>query len=391
LLAGTGFTLENPIAPGTDLTGALLVDGGISTTTLGTIVFSPPDIGEYEGNILLQYTDARGAHQTTVTVQGTGRYGAWGSLWCKSDAWRSFETWHDIPSYGGWRMTNGTNMNDPAKGMNGSRRTVGRYDPVAGQGAVWTWGGVSGYFGWYGRRRHWVCFDFGKLVSIDEMLVWNSPHTNGSAKDVIISYTTEDVKHHGDPQDEVDLGPGGYSSMYERQADQWIMARGHESGIEDARWTLLPGTNRSGERTGAHRFAQVIDGNWRHPPEVIDFGGVTARQVRFDFLHDGAPGAWGHRTAAPGAWSLQGIDTTQPTIPSGYGNWGNDQYIYISQVRFYSGGPYPELKADLPEATGDMLRSSTNPYDLKPFEFPTQFYPFVTTSTALHIGNVGDS
>jgi hypothetical protein len=391
-LAGTGFTLENAIAPGTDLRGALLIDGGISTMTLGTIAFSPPDIGEYEGNVLLEYTDARGTHQTTVTVQGTGRYGSWGSIWCKADAWRSGETWDWCPSYGGFRMANGTNMNDPAKGTNGSRKgTVGRYDPATGTSAVWGWGHVSGYYGWYGWRRHWVCFDFEQNVTIDEMLVWNSPNTTGCAKDVIISYTTEAVPHHGSPQGEPDLGPGGYPSLYERQSDQWIMARGHESGIEDARWTPLAGTNRSGEAAGAHRFAQVMDGQWNRAPEKVDFGGVTARQVRFDFLHDGAPGAWGHRTRAPGEWSLQGTDTSQSTNPPGYGNWGNDRFIYLSQVRFYSGGPYPELKADLPAATGDMLRSSTNPYDLKPFVFPTLFYPFVTTSTALHIGNVGDS
>jgi len=392
LMAGTGFTLLNPIAPGADLTGGLLINGGISTKTLGTFEFSPVDVGPYTGKCRVRYTDAFGTHRTTVTIQGVGRYGSWGSIWSKADSWRSFQTWDWCPSYVGFRMANGTNMNEPGKGMSGSRNaTVGRYDPVAHTSAVWGWGHLSGYFGWYGWRHHWVSFDFQESKAIDEMLVWNSPYTNACAKDAIISYTTQDVRHYGEPQDEPDLGPGGYPSMYGRQRDQWANAYGHFSGVNDTRWTPLAGTNRTADAPGAHQFTQVMSGDWNHPPEVFDFGGVMARQVRFDFLHDGRPGAWGPRQRNPGVWSLQGWDTAQVTIPTGYGNWGNDWAIAISQVRFYSGGPYPQLRADLPAATGNSLRSWENPPRLEPFTFPTQYYPFVTTSTAVVIGNVGEA
>jgi hypothetical protein len=63
--------------------------------------------------------------------------------------------------------------------------------------------------------------------------------------------------------------------------------------------------------------------------------------------------------------------------------------VTARQVRFDSGGSYPELKADLPAATGDMLRRWENFPRTETFVFPTQFYPFVTTLTALQIGNVG--
>jgi len=387
LLPGTGFSILNPIAPGTDLTGSP-IGGAPASADLGTIVFSPPDMGEYTGNVLLRYTDAFGPHLTTVTVQGTGRHGTWGSLFCKSDQWRSHETWDGIPGLGTWRNTNGTNMNDPGKGISGSRKgTVGRYDPVLKAGQVWGWGSWSAYYGWRLRRWHWFIFDFEQSVNIDEMLFWNTPHGNAGLKDVLISYTNEAVPHHGDPQDEPPPVPGSYISFYTApQAGCWTNAYGHFSGLEDTRYTLLPGTNRSAERTGAHMFAPVGATNWRSAPESIDFGGVTARQVRFDILHNGVGSTV--YTAGP-TWGLQGSNSGQPTNPSGYGSYGNDR-ILVSQVRFYSGGPYPELKFDLPEASGSALRSSANFYNMAPFAFPTQYYPFITTSTALHIGNIGD-
>jgi len=370
------FSIMGRLAPGTNIVGAPLSEGALATASLVTVGVDPADIGDFTGRLFIHYTDLSGSHVTGLTFKATGRYASWGSIpVVRADAWRSWQTWENPPSRGPWRMVDGTNMRDPAPGVNGARTGC----------PAWNYGWMSGYFGWYSRKHQWVAFDFGEVRNIDEMLFWNGRQANGSMKDVIISYTTEDIAHHGDPQAEPPPARGSYPSFANGGDGCWINAYGHYTGIEDTRWTPLAATNRSGDAPGAHQFRQVLDKDWQAPPESVDFGGVAARWVRFDSLHDGR-GPWDGRPLPIG---IQGFYPREVTRPPGYGNWGNDWAIQISQVRFYSGGPYPELLATIPAATGDMLRSSTNPYDLKPFEF-LQFYPFVTTSTALVIGNVGD-
>ena len=349
----------------------------VTTASLVTIAVDTTDIGRFTGRFVVHYTDSLGSHVTTKTVHATGRCVSWGSIpVVRADAWRSYQTWDVVPSYSPWRMVDATNMRDPAPGVNGARSGY----------PAWNYAWQSGYFGWQRYRHNWVAFDFGKVVNIDEMLFWNARDADRSMKDVIISYTTDDVPHHGAPQNEFPLGPGGYPSFYNNvTSSSWMNAYGHYSGIEDTRWTRLATTNGG---NGVHQFRQVQDNDWKAAPESVNFGGVAARWVRFDSLHDGTLGKQGWTSSTLG---VQGMDNSKPTNPSGYGNWGNDDYIGVAQVRFYSGGPYPELLANIPAASGDMLRSSTNPYDLKPFVFPTQYYPFVTTSTALHIGNVGEA